>query len=72
MPVREDLKAEVERIALANNHTLGPWLDVGHASQIGCVSCDKYGFVEVMPPPGKLHLESLEAACPSPHPRPIV
>ncbi|MEX2421922.1 MAG: hypothetical protein WD670_08925 [Actinomycetota bacterium] len=32
---RASLKAEVEAAASAEGHTLGPWLDVGHASQTG-------------------------------------
>lgn len=65
MATREELKAEIVRIANEHGHELGPWLDVGHAAQVGCLQCDRYAFVEVMPEPGKLHAEAFEADCPS-------
>jgi len=64
MATREELKAEVERIAAEHGHRLGPWLDVGHASQTGCLNCDRYAFAEILPPPGKLHVNGFEQDCP--------
>lgn len=61
---REELKAEVERVARDAGHTPGPWLEVGHAAQLGCVSCDRYGFVQFLPPPGRVMAGPLEAPCP--------
>ena len=61
---REELKAQIEEIAVAHGHRLGPWLDVGHASQVGCLNCDRYAFAELLPPPGRLHAESFEQDCP--------
>lgn len=62
---REELKAQVERVGRAGGHTLGPWLDVGHAAQIGCVACDRWAFVEVLPPPGRAIADRLEMPCPA-------
>jgi hypothetical protein len=62
---REELKAEAERIGLAGGHTLGPWLDVGHAAQVGCVACDRWAFVEVLPAPGRVIADRFEAPCPA-------
>ena len=64
MSTREELKEEVERVAAEQGHRLGPWLDVGHAAQLGCLACDRYAFVQVLPPPGKTFLEGLSAPCP--------
>ncbi len=64
MASREELKAEVERIGRQNGHTIGPWLEVGHAAQVGCLVCDRYGFVQVIPTPGKAMAEGLAAPCP--------
>jgi hypothetical protein len=61
---REELKAEVERIGRDHGHTLGPWLDLGHASQLGCPGCDRYAFVQVLPPPGRAFTEAFEQPCP--------
>jgi hypothetical protein len=61
---REELKAEVERIGRDHGHTLGIWLDLGHASQLGCLGCDRYAFVQVLPPPGKAFTEAFEQPCP--------
>lgn len=66
MADRPALKAEIEKTARERGHTLGPWLDLPHASQVGCLACDRWGFVEVLPAPGKLHLEALGAPCPDP------
>jgi len=63
---REELKAEVERIGRDHGHTLGPWLDLGHASQLGCLGCDRYAFVQVLPPPGQAFTEAFEQPCPDP------
>jgi len=64
MATREELKAEIQRLADEQGHRLGPWLDVGHASQVGCLQCDRYAFAELLPPPGKLHSGGIEAPCP--------
>ena len=64
MPTRDELKAEVERIAREAGHTPGFWLDLGHASQLGCLACDRYAFVQVMPPPGRVVGDALAAPCP--------
>lgn len=69
--LRASLKAEVEAAAEPSGHTLGPWLDVGHASQTGCLQCDRYAFVEILPPPGKVHLGQIGDACPKPALRPL-
>jgi hypothetical protein len=61
---REELKAEVERIGRDHGHTLGTWLDLGHASQLGCLGCDRYAFVQVLPPPGQAFAEAFEQPCP--------
>jgi hypothetical protein len=61
---REELKAEVERIGRDHGHTLGTWLDLGHASQLGCLGCDRYAFVQVLPPPGQAITEAFEQPCP--------
>jgi hypothetical protein len=61
---REELKAEVERIGRDHGHTLGIWLDLGHASQLGCLGCDRYAFVQVLPPPGQAFTEAFEQPCP--------
>jgi hypothetical protein len=61
---REELKAEVERMAREAGHTPGFWLDLGHASQLGCLACDRYAFVQVMPPPGRVMADALAAPCP--------
>jgi hypothetical protein len=63
---REELKAEVERIGRDHGHTLGTWLDLGHASQLGCLGCDRYAFVQVLPPPGRAFTEAFEEPCPDP------
>jgi hypothetical protein len=65
MATREELKAEVERIGQAGGHTLGPWLDVGHAAQVGCLACDRWAFVEVLPAPGRVIADRFEAPCPA-------
>ncbi len=64
MATREELKETVERVAAEHGHRLGPWLDVGHASQTGCLDCDRYAFAEVLPPPGKLHVSGIDRDCP--------
>jgi hypothetical protein len=64
-PGREELKTEVERLGREAGHTLGPWLDLPHAGQIGCLACDRYAFVQVLPPPPKLHVQQWELPCPS-------
>ena len=64
MATREELKAEVERVGQENGHTLGFWLEVGHAAQLGCLACDRYAFVQVVPPPGKAFLDAFLAPCP--------
>ena len=61
---REELKAQVERLARRSGHTPGPWLEVGHAAQLGCLACDRFGFVQFLPLPGRLMAGSLEAPCP--------
>lgn len=63
---REELKAGVERIGWDHGHTLGTWLDLGHASQLGCLGCDRYAFVQVLPPPGRAFTEAFEQPCPDP------
>jgi hypothetical protein len=63
MATREELKAEVERIGRDQGHTLGIWLDLGHASQLGCLRCDRYAFVQILPPPGQAFAEGLEQPC---------
>ena len=68
---RAFLKGEVERIATEHGHQVGPWLDVGHASQTGCLRCDRYAFVEILPPPGKVHIGQMGDACPSSPASPI-
>ena len=68
---RADLKGQVDEVATSNGHTLGPWLDVGHASQTGCLQCDRYAFVEILPPPGKVHLGQMGDPCPRPALRPL-
>ena len=65
MATREELKAEIERTAEQHGHQLGPWLDLGHASQVGCFACDRFAFVEMLPPPGKSHPDGLEVDCPA-------
>jgi hypothetical protein len=64
MATREELKAEVERMAEEAGHTVGFWLDLGHASQLGCFACDRYAFVQVLPPPGRIIAEAFAAPCP--------
>lgn len=64
MATREELKAEVERIAREAGHSVGFWLDLGHASQLGCLACDRYAFVQVAPPPGQIHAEAFAQPCP--------
>ncbi len=64
MTTRDELKAEVERLARDAGHAPGPWLEVGHAAQLGCLACDRYGFVQFLPPPGRVMAGPLEAACP--------
>jgi hypothetical protein len=64
MAERDELKAEVERLATERGHTPGPWLEVGHAAQLGCLSCDRYAFVQLMPPPPKTFLQGLAEPCP--------
>jgi hypothetical protein len=64
MATREELKAEVERIAREAEHTPGFWLDLGHASQLGCLACDRYAFVQLMPAPGRIFAEAFAAPCP--------
>jgi hypothetical protein len=66
---REQLKAEVERKAAEAGHTPGFWLDLGHASQLGCLACDRYAFVQVLPPPGRILADALAAPCPDPRRR---
>jgi hypothetical protein len=61
---REELKAEVERIGRDHGHTLGIWLDLGHASQLGCLGCDRYAFVQVLPRPEQAFTEAFEQPCP--------
>ncbi|MGH2685952.1 MAG: hypothetical protein ACRDJP_10860 [Actinomycetota bacterium] len=61
---REELKADLERVAREAGHTTGPWLEVGHAAQLGCLACDRYAFIQFLPPPPKVHAESLAAPCP--------
>jgi hypothetical protein len=61
---REELKAEVERVAREGGHTTGPWLEVGHAAQLGCLACDRYAFIQFLPPPAQVHAESLAMPCP--------
>jgi hypothetical protein len=63
---REELKTEIERLVVERGHTPGPWLDVGHAAQLGCLTCEQFAFVELLPPPGKVHMDRLAADCPSP------
>jgi len=63
---REQVKAEVERVARDAGHAVGPWLEVGHAAQLGCLACDRYAFVQFLPPPGRVMAEALEAPCPDP------
>lgn len=64
MATRDELKADVERIAREAGHTPGVWLDLGHASQLGCLACDRYAFVQLAPPPARIHAEALAAPCP--------
>jgi hypothetical protein len=64
MATREELKEQVERIAREAGHRPGPWLDVGHAAQLGCLACDRYAFVQVLPSPGRVFAESFAAPCP--------
>lgn len=61
---RERLKGEVEAMARNGGHTLSAWLEVGHAAQLGCLSCDRYAFVQFLPPPPRAHTEGLAAPCP--------
>lgn len=61
---REQLKAQVEQAARQAGHAPGPWLEVGHAAQLGCLACDRYGFVQFVPPPGRVMADALEAPCP--------
>jgi hypothetical protein len=61
---REELKEEVERIAREAGHAPGVWLDVGHAAQLGCLACDRYAFVQVLPPPGRVFADTFAAPCP--------
>jgi hypothetical protein len=61
---REELKTDVERIGREGGHTPGFWLDLGHASQVGCLACDRYAFVEVLPPPGRVMADAFAAPCP--------
>jgi hypothetical protein len=65
MASRDELKADVERLARDAGHTLGVWLDLGHASQLGCLACDRYAFVQLAPPPPRIHADALSAPCPS-------
>lgn len=64
MARRDELKAEVERVGREHGHALGPWLEVGHAAQLGCLACDRYAFVQFLPPPGQAITEALESPCP--------
>lgn len=64
MSTRQELKVEVERIAREAGHTPGFWLDLPHASQLGCLACDRYGFVQLIPPPGRILAEAFTAPCP--------
>lgn len=64
MATREELKERVERLARERGHAVGPWLEVGHAAQLGCLACDRYAFVQFLPPPGRVMAESLETPCP--------
>ena len=59
----EELKAEVERIGAENGHDLGPWLEVGPAGQLGCLTCDRYAFVQALPAPGKVFAEAFQVPC---------
>jgi hypothetical protein len=61
---RDQLKQELERLAEENGHTPGPWLEVGHAAQLGCLACDRYGFLQVVPPPPRVMAQGLAAPCP--------
>jgi hypothetical protein len=64
MATRQELKAQVERIAREAGHTPGFWLDLGHASQLGCLACDRYAFVQHLPPPGQIFADAFATACP--------
>jgi len=64
MSEREELKAELERLAADNGHATGPWLEVGHAAQLGCLACDRYGFLQLMPPPPRVLAQGLASQCP--------
>jgi hypothetical protein len=64
MATRDELKAEVERVAKEGGHTLGVWLDLGHASQLGCLACDRYAFVQLVPPPPRIHVDAFATPCP--------
>ena len=64
MAERETLKQDLERLAADNGNTPGPWLEVGHAAQLGCLSCDRYGFLQLVPPPGRLLPQGLAGPCP--------
>ncbi len=59
----QELKAEVERIALENGHKAGPWLEVGPAGQLGCLTCDRYAFVQALPAPGQIHAQAFQVPC---------
>jgi hypothetical protein len=63
MATMEELKAEVERIGLENGHKVGPWLEVGPAGQIGCLTCDRYAFVQALPAPGQIHAQAFQVPC---------
>ncbi|MGH2691503.1 MAG: hypothetical protein ACRDHM_03270 [Actinomycetota bacterium] len=63
MATMEELKAEVERLGLENGHRPGPWLEVGPAGQLGCLTCDRYAFVQALPEPGRIHAEAFEVPC---------
>jgi hypothetical protein len=63
MATMEELKAEVERIGRENGHELGPWLEVGPAGQLGCLTCDRYAFVQALPAPGQIHADAFQVPC---------
>jgi hypothetical protein len=63
MATMEELKAEVERVGRENGHKLGPWLEVGPAGQLGCLTCDRYAFVQALPPPGRAFTEAFQVPC---------
>ena len=59
----EELKAEVERIGQENGHRLGPWLEVGPNGQLGCLTCDRYAFVQAAPAPGQVFADAFRVPC---------